>query len=725
MKAFAIAIFLFLSTNCASAQAVKVQSGDHDGFTRLVLEFGHPVEWTMGRTSDGYALHLTQPATPFDLSEVYKLIQHDRLSAIWVDPDSGNLHLGIGCACYAMPFEFRPGVIVIDLHEGAPPKGSSFELALDGANQPDLVGKTAPQPPPRPATKPALPYDWLATAGVTDNAAKELPIALQNPDLLPMRDNILRQMSDGAARGMVEMALPIDQKADNPNTAALRQIRIGEDIGFNADTTAIPQALTQTGNDCVTDDRLDIAAWGAESPVAEQMAPARTGLLGEFDQPDPAAIKHAVQFYLYLGFGVEAAQLLQQMPIEDPDLKLWQAMARILDSQAGDVGPFRGMQSCDTAAALWAVLAQPDLTIGGKPHLAAVLRSFSGLPLHLRRHLGPMLSDKFMAQGDTATVRAIRDAILRAPGDPGPAVRLMAAELDVASGEVATGSADLHALSQEGGPAATKALIGYIDTLVKDGIPADAQIVTTLDALLLEHRGTELEPGLQKARVLALALSSNFDAAFADAGDTAKVQNTVWEILANHGSDDAVLAHAMIAEPDAPLATRRILAKRLNDFGLADPAQEWLSDIIADVSGASDEDRLLAAEIAMNRRDAQTTLRLVAGLSGNAAVTLRANAQMQLGQTAAAAGLFDALGEDASAQHSTRVAQDWQTVSESAEGTWKDAAALLSQSSTKADPELDGPLARSKRILDESAAARATLSALLNDVPTEAIAATQ
>lgn len=720
MKTLAFLLTIILSTGYASAQAVKVQSGDHDGFTRLVLEFGAPVEWTFGRTSDGYALHLPSSTQPYDLSAVYKLIQHDRLSAIWVDPETGNLHLGIGCPCYAMPFEFRPGVIVIDLRDGPPPKGSSFEQALDGTAQPELAAKALPHPQPRPSAKPDLSYDWLTASRSPDPAPKEIAVPLQNPDLLPMRDSILRQMSDGAARGTVEMAIPQGHKISESPTGPLRQIRIGEDIGFNPDTLTHPQSLTESGADCITDERLDMSSWGNDTPVAEQMAPATFGLMGEFDQPDPIAVKRAVQFYLYLGFGAEAAQLLKQMPTDDPDKDIWQTMARILDSRDGEAGPFQSMQSCDTAAALWAVLAQPEKGISGKPHLAAILRSFSGLPLHLRRHIGPILSEKFMAQGDTATVRAIRDAILRAPGDPGPDVRLMTAELAVASGDAESASKDLHALSQETGPTATKALVSYIDTLVKERKSADPNMATTLAAHLLENRGTALEAELQRARVLAIALGGDFDAAFTEVAQVPEAQATLWELLADLGSDDAVLTHAIAPDPKAPLAARRILAKRLNTFGLPDPALKWLPDIFADVAAASDDDRLLAAEIALRRHDAQTTLRLAAGLSGAEAATLRAKAQTQLGDLAAATGLFDALGDSASALQAARKAQEWQTVSENAEGAWQDAAALLAPTTPDiADAEAEGPLARTKRLLERSAADRATLASLLQDVPTE------
>ncbi len=130
----------FVTTASAHAQVIAVKSGEHDGFTRLVLELGHPRQWTLGRTLDGYGLRLSGPAQRFDLSKAFSLIDRKRLASIWVDPESNDLLFGLGCACHAIPFEFRPDVLVIDIRDGAASKGSSFEQALDGGTLPETCG---------------------------------------------------------------------------------------------------------------------------------------------------------------------------------------------------------------------------------------------------------------------------------------------------------------------------------------------------------------------------------------------------------------------------------------------------------------------------------------------------------------------------------------------------------------------------------------------------------
>ncbi|MGB8813592.1 MAG: hypothetical protein WCC57_10430 [Paracoccaceae bacterium] len=732
MKALALSILLMLApigNDTAYAQAVAVQSGEHEGFTRLVLELGQPSDWVLGRTADGYELHIDRKDIRFDVSKVFQLIPRHRLAAIWVDPANGNLQLGVGCACYALPFEFRPGIIVIDLHEGSPPPNSSFETALDGSAEPQIVAKEESRPQPRPTESAAI-YDWRAVSDAASAGAPkpELPLAVDRPDLKFLRDSLLRQMSDGAARGVIEMTGPPKQddqaEPKGSQVGTMTQVRIGEDIGFEVGNERhIAQTLTADGANCLKDDQLDIEAWGEDLPVVEQMATALTGLTGEFDHPAPEAVSRAIRFYLFLGFGKEAQQVSRALDVTLEDRAIWETMAQILDNGSAPEGPFSSMQGCDTAAALWAVLARPEISGGTTPNKPAVLRSFSALPLHLRRHLGPILSDRFIAANDLETARSIRDAILRAPGEPGPEVRLMGAELDLAQGDNASAEGALKTLTTETGPAATEALISYVETLISQGKPVEPGMVSSIAALAFENRGTELGVSLQTTYVLALAAAGDFDAAFAQIDVAPKASDGLWKVLAETGPDSALLVHAVlpagILVDEPPLTSRRKLAERLLGLGFADPALLWLHDLTDATADATDGDRLLLAKAQIRRRDGQAALRVLAGLGTPEAATLRAEAQIMLGDPTAAAKVFAALGGSESELSAARAARDWPLISTKAEGPWQAAASLVVPGSEQSNADADQPvappgsLARGRQAVDESIAARATLLELL------------
>ena len=116
----------------AAAQTARVKAGDHPGFTRLVIDLPAEAGWTLGRTPGGYELLLAGDAVPYDLTGVFRVFCKDRLASGWADPQTGNLQIGVACACHAVPFAFRPDIIVIDLRDGPPEAGSAFELGLDG-----------------------------------------------------------------------------------------------------------------------------------------------------------------------------------------------------------------------------------------------------------------------------------------------------------------------------------------------------------------------------------------------------------------------------------------------------------------------------------------------------------------------------------------------------------------------------------------------------------------
>ena len=245
--------------------------------------------------------------------------------------------------------------------------------------------------------------------------------------------------------------------------------------------------------------------------MADQIGPVREGLTLEFDKPDPDAVTRAVRFQLFLGFGAEARVLIRAFPDDLPDKAIWNSMARILDAEPDPTPAFAGMQDCDTTAALWAMLADTAALPHDDVGKSAVLRSFSALPPHLRRLLGPKLVDRFLAAEDMSTATALRDAVLRAPGDSSPEVTLMQAAMSRAAGKPAQAEAQLEPLASGSGPASADALVALIEQRVTLGQSVDFAQVQVLEELLKERKGGVQAAKVQHALVLARAASGDFD----------------------------------------------------------------------------------------------------------------------------------------------------------------------------------------------------------------------
>lgn len=716
------ALFIATTLTCGAAFAspVMVTSGEHPGFTRLVMQFDGPVNWQVGRTLDGYTFRVPDRKPAYDMAKAFDLIGKSRLAALWSDPKTGDLHFGIACACYAMPFEFRPGIIVLDLHDGPPPKGSSFEQPLDGP----LLPAVAPAALLRPVTQRPL-YDWTQSldAHLDHNpdptgAFGSLSPGLGTVDagLEPLRLSLIEEMSRGASQGIVDMAKPNQAEGPGGKGDPSVQIHLGETpdliIRQKGDGDA---SLTAQGAECISDEQLDLPSWGSSRPVADQIGPERQGLTGEFDKPDPDAVTRAVRFQLFLGFGAEARGLVRAFPEDLPDKTIWDSMARIMDDTPNPSSAFLGMEDCDTTAALWATLADPNTSPIDETGKSAVLRGFSALPPHLRRLLGPKLVDRFLAKQDITVATALRDAVLRAPGDSGPEVILMQAAMSRAAGRPGQAEAQLEPLASAAGPASADALVALVEQRVTLGQSVEYSQVQALEELLKERKSGSEAARFQHALVLARAASGDFDRAFADAAKLPDVATSLWHLLALTGPDSALLAHATLGQGEAPPSAAKkdaaVIADRFLGLGLAAEAAQWLK--LDDQAPA-----LLRARVELAQGNPKATLALLAMDDTPVSLDVKARAHQDLNDEKAAAEVFAKLGKPEDQWAALGRSHAWDVLAAEGPDPWK-AVALFVTNEPEAPslmPQVEGPLARNKSLVEDSAATRDAITTLLNSV---------
>jgi hypothetical protein len=777
------AILFWALPTLTLAEPARVTSGDHDGFSRLVVELTAPGDWRFGRQSDGYALVVDSATQGYDLGTVFDLIGRERLAAVSVSPSNGNLLIGLACACHAIPFEFRPGVIVIDIREGPPPAGSSFEEMLDpttnrlaprrpmprpersvaSAQQTvepataNAVQRDAAAPGPAIAPDPAtqmgdktspwvlspLPiergllsqpaeikqtahqYDWLAAAGSGSDPVQDagfsipLDLARTPAPFAALHDDLLAQISRGAARGVVDLATPrthAGRQVTDPDAGHVTsQVVVDPVPGMSTATTGDGGAdLTATGTACIPDTALDLAAWGRPGPVSAELWSLSSGLVGEFDAINTELLRAAIRFNLHLGFGAEAAHMVRAFP--DPDLAkdatLWTSLGKLVDGRVDPDGPFADMMPCDTAAALWAVLSREALTATDTINTDAVLRSFSALPAELRLSLGPGLADRFMALDRADIVRAVWSAVDRSPEGSGSTADLIDAQLELAQGAPEAAADLAKGVIKDAGPDVPKAMLALVEADLAQGKPIDAQTTNALQSLLRENQGAELEAPLARALILALASNGDADMAFALLADHPEPADALWTVLAELGADSDVLTWAIGAPGTGPEQVtqdvRRRMAERLLALGFARPALDWLGPTSDRWSA---DDLRLAAKAQLALDIPVTALDQLQMLEDPAATAFAAQAQLQAGDAKAAANLFATVPDAPSADHALIVAQDWAGLSKSGPAPWKDAAAILVAGSNSAPPA--PPLAEAAALLSEAASTRESLTALL------------
>lgn len=693
----------------AAADTARVLSGEHDDFTRLVVELPDTSGWTLGRTATGYAFATRSDAQPhYDLTAVWQRIPQTRLGSLTIDAESGALELGLGCTCHVFPFEYRPGVVVLDIKPGPAPAGSVFEARFVGA------ASRGSEPVEAPAT-----YDWIAgrktDAGQGSSPRLPLPLKTGTVSLEPLRDELLEEIARGAADGLVDMALPgKPQKPVGEAAAALpwANIHIGEPPGV-AVSDAYDTAPSEAA--CPDPALLDLPSWGGTQPSLDLLAAAHAGLYVEFDAPDPEAIRQAVRHLVYLGFGAEARQTADLVGAGPPDadLALLRSMAMLVDGQSDPETPFAVMLGCDGPASLWAALAHDRLPAGAGVNRDAVLQAFLALPAHLRRHLGPSLAEKFLARDDAEAARVIRDAIERSPEADPAAIALLDAKAELQDGDPKAAQAHAEtAVALDGDQ--TAGLVALVEAHVRTLEPLPAAPVEALLALRGEIQGTVEAASVDRAAILALALSGQTDAAFADPGASGPILSDLWRVVAERATDDDFLLQAVLPAatpvPDVSPETGLTVAARLLRLGFPDAAQSWLGPT---AKGDPPERLRLAAEAAFRNGDARAAVALAEGLDDPEARRLRAEALIQLGDLPAAEAALAAAGDQEGVARLSPWKGDWAGLDPSLPALWQGAAESVTVSTTVTAA---GPLGRGDAALKASAASREAIEALLAGV---------
>lgn len=150
---FFVTVAVIALPHSGTAKVLRVLSGDHDDFTRLVVLNPKETDWRLGRTAAGYQLQLDVPQVQFDTKGVFELISRRRLASVKEGANAGTLDLRLApdCNCYASAFVLTSGEIVIDVTDGEPPQDSPFEQPL-GEDAPQSSGNK-----PTAQARPAAP----------------------------------------------------------------------------------------------------------------------------------------------------------------------------------------------------------------------------------------------------------------------------------------------------------------------------------------------------------------------------------------------------------------------------------------------------------------------------------------------------------------------------------------------------------------------------------------
>ena len=757
----------------AFAGPVPVRSGEHDGFTRLVLDLPQPAGWTIARDGREAKVILSGPHRSFDTSDAFRRLTTTRLIGIEPLGQENGLALSLGCDCSLSAYRVGAAMLVVDIagtvDTPEPPKaaGRTGPVARDRHPPGIFLLPDNPLPPGfGPAMAPREHHSPFATTAEPPEHPAEHPPGNTPPEtdrailVNEAERRLAEQLGRAVAQGLVTpraTGLPEPDRADpaaeshakpeepatHPATAtaeppATPGINLRAETSADRDFLALLDSMktTRGGARCLPDRELDIAAWGSERSFGEQVGPLRARLTREFDRPSADAERALARLYIHFGFGAEALQLLRNTAMPETDRALLTQLGEIMESgQARGHGPLTGLHDCDGAAALWATLADDPIPPGQVPDGKAILRTLSALPPHLRRHVGPVLSARLLAHGNRDLAAQVLRIVERGDNGPNPATALARAEMDLSRGKHAEASEALSSVVEANTYLSAEALIRLVDTRLASGTPVDHQLAELAGAYAQEYRKQPIGADLGRVYIIALAESGAYDQAFAElatfsssatAENQRLVRSRVMAALARDGGEMPFLKHALAppasGQADIERQAANAVAERLLTLGFPVEADSYLRQP-SEAPVAEHTRRLLRARAALAQLEPRRAEADLLGLRDEEADRLRARARSMDGDHETAARILARLEDRPGTEREAWLAADWAALGTAGDAVLAQAAQMAAgrtrpetSGANPAPPDSTRPagtLARNRALLDESAGARDTIEALL------------
>ncbi|SNT03826.1 hypothetical protein [Tropicimonas sediminicola] len=655
----AIAICLGLASP-AMAENVRVLSGEHADFSRIVLIFGKPVSWEEENTNGGFSLRFDRSDMSFDFSRVFDLIPRDRIQAISFDAERGSLEMESDCGCSMQVFWAGKNTVAIDiatdpeadiaalpaLTSGLPmrPSGfSSFGVPVLGFS----IGRDIGSPP-------------VGRPGRAANSLTEQELDAGTRNHKAMEEALLRQLGRAASQGLVDVRLP-DGRADDEAPTSRLPGGFRQAGHLNSETVfdqflppAEPGSRSHAPDACGEEALYDPAQWRTD-PADDAISRARGQILDARENPDATAVAHLVRTYLSLGFGAEARAVLQEFHEIDLGAPYLRAIADLMDPPAQPRSDqLSALSRCGGPAAVWAALGETDPTQLADLNTEDVQSWFFRFPPNLRRQLGPRLVKTLHAAGHVDAAESVRNSLGRSLEKSAPDLVLLDATTRISPSRTEAALAKLPDLQSSDAAASAEATNLLLKQGLRDG-RLEPRTVTLAEALAAETAGSEIGLELLSGIAQGHAMLGDFGSSLAfhrkwaevstdNNGPDQTLSRIVSEMVAQE--DDSALLRYLeggdpVRDPERlSKETRFDVAERLLEVGLWRPAQAVLARQRGD---GSLRYRQLSAEAALQGRDAKLALAMLAGEPDPESALIRARALSATGNHAEASHLlFDA-----------------------------------------------------------------------------------
>ncbi|MCA0870523.1 hypothetical protein LCL97_06790 [Seohaeicola saemankumensis] len=746
-----ISVVGFLTGSQAMSQALIARSGEHDDFSRLVIEIPAGTQWSLTQQDRLARLKTNLPDVRYDTGQVFQRIPRSRLSNLTQARAGEPLEMELSCDCPVFGFVQSERYLVIDIKDPAPSTVTAERMPVVLPALPtrapyrfhELDLRKADKPASKPGNQPNRerrpPHEAVPASGlpliIEQGHSVTVPIMEIgydfNNSISITQQRLLEQIGRASSQGLLvlreghngDQGVVPGSNAENDRAAPMN---VSVTTAADRDLASVASRFAEAGSarPCTANERLNLSGWATDIPMSLQIGPLRSQLFGEFDRVSEQAVLDLTRLYLHFGFGLEALTTLSLLEDSTPETDLLSSIARIVDGTAAPAtNPLRGQQHCPGEAALWSLLAarKPEPAV----NTDAVQQAFFRLPDHLRSYLGPRIAEYFADAGDEGTAAAVLRAVERFDGGEVVAMDMARASLAHAAGDTQAELQHLETVVASDSDHSPLAIVALIETYFEEGGAVPPDLPDLVEAMALEHRKAAEGVALRQAATVALALAGRFeeaDAALEDVGrrdgDAARVAvRASFLSLLEDRADDLVFLKHVLEEvsrgPEGlPLELGDSLADRLLVLGFADEAMAILE--AKSDTPATEHRRLLRAQAALRLAKPHRALVELLGLDSPQANRLRASAMWMNGDFAAAGDLLLATNDTQAAARSFWMSQDFASIPGQDSAGYAIAAERAQVlAGAGAEVAQNPPLAQARALVEDSEGTRNRVAALL------------
>nr|WP_319947368.1 hypothetical protein [uncultured Shimia sp.] len=718
---FAFASCLCLVTSAAFSEPLQINSGEHEGFTRLVVTMPSPErEWSISGDNKTWALAIDGDDIQYETDGVFSKIARDRLTSLQ-DKD-GLLQLGLACNCSVKAYTFASQYIVIDIADPvSQPANAATTIHhfphIFAGHSSNLNESKTDLSDLRNGTPSVLPE----TSGALDLGA----ILVTQSQVGSAQQALLKEISRATSQGVLK---PVGAQEANLKTPRLTEhgarlpetepqnpppqpeeqinLNVKSSVMDNKTLAIVEQSLSYATQRCVDDSVLNVTEWGNNQTFAQQIALLRSRLVSDIDIVDETTSNLLAKAYVHFGFGAEALQVLK-LTDRTPETHIVESLAHIIgNSSPRRANPFLGQSSCSGNVALWAVLSGDNSVQDLNEN--AVLRSFSALPFHLRAMLAPELSGQLIELGHNDSAALALQMVDRSGKTSSPSLEMAGADVAQAQGFSQKNTKILEKLAFEDSDFTPVAIAKLVEQYWEEQLPPPADIISLLDAFVLEHRESSFGPKLRRAKLYSSMLQSDFANAFdvveeidtKDGSDASKLARSILVQAVSEHADDfdtiSLFSSENLATVDISPNAALAMAERLFQAGFLTQAAAALSSIPPDNTpeGFHRIKGMVAMGQGFPRRAEAEFLRV------SNSTHLTAQTRAMAGDHLRARDKYDELSMIEKSDEQSWFASDWKRLSGSENENYKAVATVLSSSQHAQIPV--GPVAITDNILSQT-----------------------